>query len=236
MNKLHLRLARLCLCAAAATTIASTPALAGGNGSLFSANTSMLAAAQAPGSMDEAADPSQSKPLLYMNTGRTKRDRQPDIVDDGIYIDDIPVDVEPERLFPSSTSRLYSQRDLECMTEAVYHEARGESRQGQAAVAEVILNRVDSRQFPSSVCGVVNQPAQFSYTIGGAKPMRNKSAYLRARAIAEAALAGAPRNLTQGATYFHTPAVRPDWSRRFQRTVRIGGHIFYRTGQRVASN
>lgn len=235
MNKLHLRLARLCLCAAAMTTIASTTALAGGNGSLFSANTSMLAARGAD-TQDEAGDPSQSKPLLYMNTGRSKRERQPDITDDGVYIDDIPIDVGPEQLVPASASRNYSQRDLECMAEAIYHEARGESRQGQAAVAEVILNRVDSRQFPSSVCGVVNQPAQFSYTIGGAKPMRNKAAYLRARTIAEAALSGAPRNLTQGATYFHTPAVRPGWSHRFQRTVKIGGHIFYRSGQRVASN
>jgi N-acetylmuramoyl-L-alanine amidase len=66
--------------------------------------------------------------------------------------------------------------------------------------------------------------------------MRNKSAILRARAIAEAALSGAPRNLTGGATYFHTPAVRPAWSHRFQRTVQIGRHIFYRPGTRVASN
>lgn len=96
---------------------------------------------------------------------------------------------------------------------------------------------MDSRRFPRTVCGVVNQPSQFSYTIGGRKPIRNKAAYLRARAIAENALAGAPRVLTGGATYFHTPAVRPAWSRRFQRTVRIGQHIFYRRGgQRVASN
>ncbi len=54
--------------------------------------------------------------------------------------------------------------------------------------------------------------------------------------IAQDALSGAPRQLTGGATYFHTPAVRPAWARRFQKTVQIGRHIFYRTGQRVASN
>lgn len=95
---------------------------------------------------------------------------------------------------------------------------------------------MDSRAFPPTVCGVVNQPSQFSYTIGGRKSIRNKGAYMRARNIAEAALSGAPRVLTGGATYFHTPAVRPAWSSRFQRTVQIGRHIFYRRGQRVASN
>lgn len=146
------------------------------------------------------------------------------------------VKTAPEQLFLARNTPRFSANDLNCLAEAVYHEARGESRQGQAAVAEVILNRVDSRQFPSTVCGVINQPAQFSYTIGGRKAISNKAAYLRARQIAEAALSGAPRNLTNGATYFHTPAVRPAWSHRFQRTVQIGAHIFYRTGQRVASN
>lgn len=230
MNKLHLRLARICLCAAALIPVASTTALAGGNGSLFSTNTAMFAASQNSG------DQASSKPLLYMNSGRVKQDTNAESPADGIYVDDTALDIEPEQLFPTSNARHYTQRDLDCMAEALYHEARGESRQGQAAVAEVILNRVDSRQFPSSVCAVINQPAQFSYTIGGAKPIRNKAAYQRARAIAETALAGAPRTLTQGATYFHTPAVRPDWSHRFQRTVQIGHHIFYRGGQRVASN
>ncbi|MFD1481338.1 cell wall hydrolase [Paracoccus nototheniae] len=145
---------------------------------------------------------------------------------------DEPID----QLHLASTSRGYSQADLQCLTEALYHEARGEGQRGQAAVAEVILNRVDSGVFPETVCGVINQPSQFSYTIGGAKPVRNKAAFLRARDIAEDALQGAPRALTGGATYFHTPAVRPAWSRRFQRTVQIGQHIFYRGNQRVASN
>ncbi|MFD1058047.1 cell wall hydrolase [Paracoccus fistulariae] len=146
-------------------------------------------------------------------------------------------DTPRAELFLASSRNQFSEQDLSCLSEALYHEARGEGARGQAAVAEVILNRVDSRRFPRTVCGVVNQPSQFSYTIGGRKPIRNKAAYLRARAIAENALAGAPRVLTGGATYFHTPAVRPAWSRRFQRTVRIGQHIFYRRGgQRVASN
>ena len=145
---------------------------------------------------------------------------------------------DPEQVYPARATLggRFSNDDLACLAEALYFEARGESRQGQQAVAEVILNRVDSRAFPRTVCGVVNQPSQFSYTIGGKKRIRNKGAYARAMRIAETVLAGAPRNLTNGATYFHTPAVRPAWSHRFQRTVRIGSHIFYRSGQRVASN
>lgn len=130
-----------------------------------------------------------------------------------------------------------STRDLECLTEALYHEARGEGVQGQRAVAEVILNRVDNPRFPKSVCGVINQSGQFSYK-GRVGRVSERGAYNRAKNIAVSALSGAPRNLTGGATYFHTRAVRPSWSRKFTRTTQIGSHIFYRTGgaQRVASN
>ncbi len=129
-------------------------------------------------------------------------------------------------------------RDLTCLTEALYFEARGEGTAGQKAVAEVILNRVDHPRFPKSVCGVVNQSGQFSYHGRVAKRFNEKAAYLRAKSVAMAALSGAPRDLTGGATYFHTPAVRPSWSRKFTRTARIGSHIFYRPGgaQRLASN
>ena len=123
---------------------------------------------------------------------------------------------------------------LRCLTEALYFEARGEGRSGQRAVAEVILNRVDSRTFPNSVCGVVHQRGQFTYNKG--RRMSNAAAAARARQIAANALAGAPRELTNGATYFHTTNVRPGWSKRFTRTTKIGSHVFYRQGRRVATN
>lgn len=134
-------------------------------------------------------------------------------------------------------ARGISQVDLQCLTEALYFEARGESTAGQQAVAEVILNRVDHPRFPNSVCGVVNQSGQFSYKGRVANRYSERAAFGRVQRVAMAALSGAPRDLTGGATYFHTPAVRPKWSRNFTRTVRIGSHIFYRSGgQRVASN
>lgn len=121
----------------------------------------------------------------------------------------------------------------ECLRKAIYFEARGESVKGQFAVAEVILNRADSGRYPATVCGVVNQrgngSCQFSYTCDGrADSMRDPEAIDRAGRIARVMLDGAPRALTLGAMFFHTTGVRPDWSRRFDRTATIGAHLFYK--------
>ncbi|MCL5776742.1 cell wall hydrolase [Limibaculum sp. FT325] len=122
-----------------------------------------------------------------------------------------------------------------CLTEALYFEARGESPIGQIAVAEVILNRVDSARYPDSVCAVVRQGAgkgrscQFSYNCDGKKEViGNRAAYDALGKIAWVMLQGRPRTLTGKATHYHTTAVRPKWARRLVRTARIGEHIFYR--------
>ena len=120
----------------------------------------------------------------------------------------------------------------ECLTEALYFEARGEGLEGQIAVAEVILNRVDSPLYPRTVCGVVKQRGsggcQFSYVCSGKSKLREKAAANLAGRIARAMLDGAPRLLTDGATHFHTRGVKPGWSKRFSRTASIGSHLFYR--------
>lgn len=131
--------------------------------------------------------------------------------------------------------------EFQCLATAIYFEARGENLAGQAAVAEVILNRVESPQFPRTICGVVNQSngqgCQFSYTCDGrADRIGDRAAWATAGKIARAMMDGAPRALTEGATYFHTPAVRPSWSRRFELTARIGRHIFYRAPIVTAMN
>ncbi len=130
-----------------------------------------------------------------------------------------------------------------CLAEALYFEARGESLKGQFAVAEVILNRVDSEKFPNTVCGVVNQgtgrkfQCQFTYTCDGrAEVISEPKAYQQVGKVAKAMLDGAPRNLTNGATYYHTTSVRPKWAKRFQQTAKIGVHRFYRTPIRISSN
>lgn len=121
----------------------------------------------------------------------------------------------------------------QCLKTALYFEARGETLKGQFAVAEVILNRVDSGRYPQSVCGVVQQAGggscQFSYNCDGrADVMRDQGAADRAGRIARLMLDGAPRALTEGATHFHTRAVAPKWAARFPRTASIGAHLFYR--------
>lgn len=123
--------------------------------------------------------------------------------------------------------------EWQCLQTALYFESRGETLKGQFAVAEVILNRVDSPRYPKTVCGVVNQggskSCQFSYACDGVKDvMREKEAADRAGRIARLMLDGAPRGLTEGATHFHTRAVRPNWAHRFPRTAAIGEHLFYR--------
>lgn len=120
----------------------------------------------------------------------------------------------------------------ECLTQAIYFEARGESLEGQIAVAEVILNRADSPLYPRTVCGVVKQRGgggcQFSYVCRGTTKMRERDAADLAGRIARAMLDGAPRVLTEGATHFHTRGVKPSWSKRFAKTASIGAHLFYR--------
>lgn len=130
-----------------------------------------------------------------------------------------------------------------CLTQALYFEARGETVKGQAAVAEVILNRVDHPRFPDTVCGVINQgtgkryQCQFTYTCDG-RPERisEQAAWEQVGKVARAMLDGAQRNLTKGATHYHTTAVRPKWSRTYTHTATVGVHKFYRHVWRVSSN
>ena len=128
---------------------------------------------------------------------------------------------------------------LECLAEAIYFEARGEPVRGQFAVAEVILNRVISREFPDDVCGVVNQgtgkkfQCQFSYTCDGLpENVNDKRSWTRAEKIAALALTGeVPLNLTEGAMYYHTTAVSPYWADLFDMTTEIGVHRFYNSDE-----
>ncbi|MHA1128381.1 MAG: cell wall hydrolase [Alphaproteobacteria bacterium] len=132
-------------------------------------------------------------------------------------------------------------RSWQCLTEALYFEARSETLEGQFAVGEVILNRVDSRKFPNSVCGVVTQGAhrlnacQFSYNCDGkAEHFSEARAYARSGKLAKLLLDGRARVLTGGATYYHSSAVNPGWSRSFTKTNQIWRHIFYNA--EIASN
>ncbi len=130
-----------------------------------------------------------------------------------------------------------------CLAEALYFEARGESVKGQFAVAEVIMNRVDSPAYPDTICGVITQGTgrkygcQFTYTCDGHKEVIGEPrAFERVGKVAKVMIKGATRSLTNGATHYHTRAVSPRWARTFPRTATIGVHHFYRQPTRLSQN
>jgi len=147
--------------------------------------------------------------------------------------------VAPQKLHSESWIRAQpiarGGEEWRCLSEALYFEARGETAAGLFAVAEVILNRVESARYPDSVCGVINQgtgrkfACQFTYTCDGQpEHIRNPDAFVRVGKVARAMLDGAPRTLTDGALFYHTTSVSPRWSQTFDRTASIGVHHFYR--------
>ena len=132
-------------------------------------------------------------------------------------------------------SALNRTRELDCLTQAVYFEARGETPRGQAAVAQVVLNRVKHPAFPKTVCAVVFQGAahhrgcQFSFACDGS--MRHgleRAAWNRARKVASRALSGVALADVGSATHFHTTGVSPGWGSRMLRVSQVGLHVFYR--------
>ena len=120
--------------------------------------------------------------------------------------------------------------EANCIAVAVYHEARGESLEGQMAVAKVIMNRAASGQYPDSWCGVVKQPAQFSFVRHGRFPSVNESsaAWRRALGVTRLAVANAVPSLSNDVLWYHADYVAPSWGRRLTKVNKIGAHIFYR--------
>jgi spore germination cell wall hydrolase CwlJ-like protein len=157
--------------------------------------------------------------------------------------EDSATEVSYDRSWLASQPVREGGAEWRCLAEALYFEARGESVRGQFAVAEVILNRVESSIFPDTVCGVINQgtgaryQCQFTYTCDGvAETIHEPRAWTQVGKVARAMLDGAPRALTKGATHYHTKHVSPRWARVYPRTATIGVHHFYRKPIRVSSN
>ncbi len=126
-------------------------------------------------------------------------------------------------------------REHNCLSEAIYYEARGETQQGQVAVAEVIVNRVRSPFYPKSICAVVYQGSdrdtgcQFTFTCDGSLAAHPRGrAWIQAQHLATAVMMGYTRPITQHATHYHTNAINPGWSSMLIETTTIGSHVFYR--------
>ncbi|WP_420143653.1 cell wall hydrolase [Sphingobium sp.] len=118
--------------------------------------------------------------------------------------------------------------DMKCLAGAVYFEAKGESLEGQLAVARVIINRAKSGRFADSLCGVVYQPSQFSFVRGnGMPPVREASrSWREAVAIAQIAMDDSWDSVAEGALFFHARRVSPGWGK--PRLASIDNHVFYR--------
>ena len=121
--------------------------------------------------------------------------------------------------------------EANCIAVAVYHEARGESLEGQMAVAQVIKNRAMSGKYPSDWCGVVKQPWQFSFVRHGQFPSVdvNSEAWRKAVGITRLAVANAVPSVPKECLWYHANYVAPRWSNNLQRVEQIGAHIFYRS-------
>jgi len=116
-----------------------------------------------------------------------------------------------------------------CLAKAVYFEARSEPLEGQLAVAQVVMNRAASGRYPSTLCAVITQRAQFSFIQAGKFPKPNKKseAWRKAVAIAHIAKAGLARELSPNVLWYHASYVAPTWGKRLNKEAQIGLHIFY---------
>jgi cell wall hydrolase len=126
-------------------------------------------------------------------------------------------------------------RAVHCLTQAIYYEAATEPREGQEAVAQVVLNRLKHPAFPKSVCGVVFEGAeratgcQFTFTCDGSLARAPVAwRWDAAGRVAAAALAGHLANGVGASTHYHAAWMTPYWSTSLVQTTRIGGHVFYR--------
>jgi hypothetical protein len=140
----------------------------------------------------------------------------------------------PAYTLPARRSGLDKER--RCLAEAIYFEARGESEEGQAAVAQVVLNRVSSGVYPATICGVVYQnrhrlnACQFSFACDGRRlRVDEPSSWRTAVRIATEVTSGKTYVSDVGSsTHYHAAYVRPRWASKLEKMDVIGQHIFYK--------
>ncbi len=137
-----------------------------------------------------------------------------------------------------SVDAQHQSREIHCLALNVYHEARGEPKAGQYAVAEVTMNRVASKRFPDTVCDVVYEErwdrirkryvGAFSWTELATKPASEGKAWKLAMEVAEETYKESVESQVDGALFYHAKRIRPSWARKKARVGRVGRHIFYK--------
>jgi hypothetical protein len=123
-----------------------------------------------------------------------------------------------------------ADREQDCLASAVYFESRGEPIEGQLAVAQVVINRAASGRYPTDLCGVITQHAQFSFVRNGHMPMADRASEAWRKAVAIAHIAHeklTQAELPSSVLWYHADYVAPSWGKRLTRQAQIGLHIFY---------
>lgn len=119
-----------------------------------------------------------------------------------------------------------ADKEIHCLAKNVYYESKGEPYKGQLAVALVTLNRVDHENYPKSICGVVYQKHQFSWTKQRVSPIRTDSEqWKQAKTAAIQAIMDRDILGTFKATHFHNTSVNPKW--KLRKVAKISNHVFY---------
>lgn len=126
----------------------------------------------------------------------------------------------------------HDKQQIQCLAENAYFEAGNQSKKGMIAVTNVVMNRVNDKRFPKTPCGVIKQKAsgvcQFSWVCEGKKRVRDLALFEKTKHIAEQVYLRNLGDVTGGAKFYHADYVSPSWGRVFDRTRKIGDHIFYR--------
>jgi len=181
--------------------------------------------------------------LCYIDRTRTKNnalDAIDSFADQPALTTDVLSMYAKKGFVPTVKKVQLSNSEKLCLTQAIYHEARGESEMGQWAVANVIINRAMSKKYPSTLCGVVFQNAdqgyhhcQFTFACDGKSDFgTERGAWAKATKMADAAYrefkeGDTPGVIPKNALYYHTVSVNPGWSNKFKRVATIGAHEFY---------
>jgi len=181
----------------------------------------------ATGAMGIAAIPTSEPTLAYEMTALSTADDR--VVDNGIDRVLLKESVATSNKLESSKIESSNiDRELECMAKVVMHEAGNQTRTGQLAVAQLIMNRVGKSHFGASICAVVNQPGQFFQT-ASYNPRRDDARWITAVEVSREALEGGADPVVPGAIFYHAASQTPNrFFRTRQRVSMVGDHIFYR--------
>lgn len=202
----------------------ATPAQAGANAQVIStaAPVSALAQTRVQQSFPAVASaPAYAQPAVIQQTASAPAQLTP--------YGAAPVQRTLTDLVAGFVNRGDQDEEQVCLAKAIYFEARGESLEGQLAVAEVVLNRAASGRYPATLCGVVTQPWQFSFIRRGRFPSVDHScaAWHIALAIADVARNQLADQIPSHVLWYHAHYVSPSWGRRLTKVTQIGAHIFY---------